>query len=76
LHPVFLATDLLIARPDTLLRWHRDLFRREWRHRSRRKKRQPRVAPEPLYIFAVVELQTRRIVHAAVTRSPADDQKA
>ena len=27
---------LLIVQPDTLLRWHRDLFRRIWRRRSQR----------------------------------------
>jgi len=143
---------LLIVQPDTLLRWHRDLFRRYWRHKSGHKKRQPRVAPEtialirkmakenqlwgaerirgellklgvrvskrttqkympkvrrkssqtwatflknhageiwacdftvvhdllfrPLYIFVVMELHTRRIVHTAVTRSPTDDWTA
>jgi len=143
---------LLIVQPDTLLRWHRDLFRRYWRYKSRHKKRQPRVAPEtialirrmakenrlwgaerirgellklgvrvskrtiqkympkvrrsssqtwatflknhagdiwacdfavahdllfrPLYIFVAMELQSRRIVHAAVTRSPTDDWTA
>jgi putative transposase len=30
----------------------------------------------PLYIFVVMELQTRRIVHTAVTRSPTDDWTA
>ena len=30
-------TALLIVQPDTLLRWHRDLFRRVWRHKSKRK---------------------------------------
>jgi len=30
----------------------------------------------PLYIFVVIELQTRRIVHAAVTRSPTGDWTA
>jgi len=30
----------------------------------------------PLYIFVIIELQTRRIVHAAVTRSPTDDWTA
>jgi len=28
---------LLIVQPDTLLRWHRDLFRRHWRRKSRAK---------------------------------------
>lgn len=30
-------TTLLIVQPDTLLRWHRDLFRRVWRRKSKRK---------------------------------------
>jgi putative transposase len=30
-------TALLIVQPDTLLRWHRDLFRRVWRRKSKRK---------------------------------------
>jgi putative transposase len=148
----FWQRALLIVQPDTLLRWHRDLFRRYWRHKSRNKKRKPRIAPEtialirkmakenrlwgaerirggllklgvrvskrtiqkympkvrrdssqtwatflknhagdiwacdftvvhdllfrPRYIFVVIELQARRIVHTAVTRSPTDDRTA
>ncbi len=144
----FWRQALHIVQPDTLLRWHRDLFRRYWRRKSKHKKRKPRIAPEtialirrmakenrlwgaerirgellklgievskrtvqkympkvrrnssqtwatflknhaagiwacdftvvhdllfrPLYIFVLIELQTRRIVHTAVTRSPAD----
>jgi len=30
-------TALLIVQPDTLLRWHRDLFRRVWKRKSKRK---------------------------------------
>jgi len=30
---------LAIVQPDTLLRWHRDLFRRVWKHRSRPKRK-------------------------------------
>ena len=30
---------LLIVQPDTLLRWHRELFRRIWRRKSRSKKK-------------------------------------
>lgn len=146
----FWQQALLIVQPDTLLRWHRDLFRRYWRRKSRNRK--PRIAPEtialirkmakenrwwgaerirgellklgvrvskrtiqkympkvrrnssqtwatflknhagdiwacdftvvhdllfrPQYIFVVIELQTRRIVHTAVTRSPTDDWTA
>ena len=30
-------TALVIVQPDTLLRWHRELYRRVWRRKSRRK---------------------------------------
>jgi transposase InsO family protein len=141
---------LHIVQPDTLLRWHRDLFRLYWRYKSRRKARKPRLpqatiklikqmatenrlwgaerirgellklgiavskrtvqryltqvrhAPsgqqtwttfiknhardiwacdftvghdllfQPIYIFVIIELHTRRIVHTAVSRSPSD----
>jgi transposase InsO family protein len=144
----FWQQALHIIQPDTLLRWHRDLFRRYWRRKSRKKKRKPRVPPEtislikqmakenrlwgaerirgellklgirvskrtiqkyvakvrrtsgqtwttflknhagdiwacdftvvhtlfflPLYIFVIMELRTRRVVHTAVTSSPTD----
>ncbi|MCJ7735957.1 MAG: integrase core domain-containing protein [Anaerolineae bacterium] len=144
----FWQQALHIVQPDTLLRWHRDLFRRYWRRRSREKKRKSRIPLETielirqmakdnllwgaerirgellkliikvskrtiqkympkvrrpsgqtwatflknhasdvwacdftvahdllfraLYIFVIIELETRRIVHAAVTRSPGD----
>jgi len=35
----FWQQALHIVRPDTLLRWHRDLFRRYWRRRSQKKER-------------------------------------
>jgi putative transposase len=38
-------TALFIVQPDTLLRWHRDLFRRVWRRRSKHKGKKGR---EPL----------------------------
>jgi transposase InsO family protein len=141
---------LHIVQPDTLLRWHRDLFRFYWRRKSKSEKREPRISPEtielikqmvsenrlwgaerirgellklgakvskrtvqkymlkarynrsgqtwttfvknhirdiwacdftvvydlffrPLYVFVIMELHTRRIVHATVTRSPTDE---
>ena len=33
---------LLIVQPDTLLRWHRDLFRRMWRRQSKPKEKRGR----------------------------------
>ena len=34
---------LLIVQPETLLRWHRELFRVFWKHKSRTKSREPRI---------------------------------
>jgi hypothetical protein len=36
---------LHIMQPDTLLRWHRDLFRLYWRPKSKTQGRKPRIAP-------------------------------
>jgi len=139
---------LHIVQPETLLRWHRDLFRRYWRRKSRTEKQKSRLPQEtidlirqmavenslwdaerirgellklgisvskrtiqrympkprresgqtwatflrnhagdiwacdftvvhdllfrPLYIFIIVELKRRCIVHAPVTRHPTD----
>jgi putative transposase len=148
----FWKQALHIVQPETLLRWHRDLFRRYWWHKSRNKKPKPRIASKtialikqlakenrtwgaerirgellklgirvskrtiqkyiakmrqasdqtwatflknhagdiwacdftvvfdllfrPLYIFVIIELQTRRVVHTAVTASPTDSWTA
>ena len=141
---------LHIVQPDKLLRWHRDLFRRYWRCKSKFENREPRTSPETIeliqqmarenrlwgaerirgellklgvkvskrtiqkymlkerrsrsgqnwstflknhfkdiwacdftvvndllfrswYVFVIMELHTRRIVHAAVTRFPTDE---
>ena len=146
----FWQQALHIVQPDTLLRWHRDLFRRYWRRKSKPEKRDPRISTETIeliqqmarenrlwgaerirgellklgvkvskrtiqkymlkerqnrsgqtwstflknhfrdiwacdftvvndllfrswYVFVIMELHTRRIVHAAVTRSPTDE---
>ena len=144
----FWKQTIFIIQPDTLLRWHRDLFRFFWRWKSKSKSKKPRVSPNtialikqmasenslwgaerirgellklgirlskrtiqrilpkvirisnqswstfiknhsrdiwacdftvvhdllfrPLYVFIIIELHTRRIVHAAVTKSPSD----
>jgi len=44
---------LLIVQPDTLLRWHRDLFRRHWRWKSRTV-RQARRAKVPAETIALI----------------------
>ncbi len=144
----FWQQALHIVQPDTLLRWHRDLFCGYWKRKSKPKPRKPRVSPEiiriikqitrdnflwgaerirgellklgikiskrtiqkympeirkktgqtwttflknharhtwacdftvvhdllfrPIYVFVIINLQTRQIMHAAVTRSPTD----
>jgi len=141
----------VIVQPQTLLRWHRDLFRRYWRRKSKTDKRMPRIPQQtidlirqmardnrlwgaehirgellqlaikvskrtiqkymrkvrphptqnsptwstflknqaagiwacdftvvhdllfrPLFIFLIIELQSRRILHTAVTHAPSD----
>src|SRR5947209_10237424 len=141
---------LFIVQPETLLRWHRELFRLYWKRRSKASSHQPKVAAETialiremakenrlwgaerirgellklgiqvckrtiqkylrtvrthqpkgqtwatflhthaaqiwacdflqvtdlffrqLFAFFIIELQTRRVIHACVTRSPSD----
>jgi putative transposase len=48
-------TALMIVQPDTLLRWHRDLFRLLWRRKSKRKGRKGR---EPLSEDIVALIKT------------------
>jgi len=55
----FWQQALLIVQPDTLLRWHRDLFRRYWPHKSRHKKRQPRVAPKTIALIRKMAKENR-----------------
>lgn len=42
---------LHIVQPDTLLRWHRDLFRLYWRRKSRRGKPKPRIPQETIALI-------------------------
>jgi putative transposase len=53
---------LVIVKPETVLRWHRDLFRRVWRRRSQAKKTggRPRLASEQVALI-------RRIAHENLT---------
>jgi putative transposase len=44
----FWQQALHIVQPDTLLRWHRDLFRRYWWRKSQKKKRKPRIAQKTI----------------------------
>ena len=42
---------LVIVQPDTLLRWHRELFRRYWKRKSKAPSRKPKVAAETIALI-------------------------
>jgi len=52
-------TALMIVQPDTLLRWHRDLFRWVWRRKSKNKRRKPRIAPETIALITKMATENR-----------------
>ena len=37
--------------PETLLRWHRNLFRQYWRHKSKNKQKKPRIPIETILLI-------------------------
>jgi hypothetical protein len=53
----FWQQALLIVQPDTLLRWHPDLFRRHWR--SKLRKRKLRIAPETIALIRKMAKENR-----------------
>ena len=44
-------SDLHIVQPDTILRWHRDMFRRYWKKKSMPKSREPRIPRETIALI-------------------------
>jgi putative transposase len=42
---------LFIVQPETLLRWHRELFRLFWKHKSKADARQPKLSPETITLI-------------------------
>src|SRR5579863_6613885 len=42
---------LVIVQPDTLLRWHRELFRRCWKRKSKAASHKPKVAEETIALI-------------------------
>jgi hypothetical protein len=55
----FWLQALHIVQPDTLLRWHRDLFRRYWRRKLQKKKRKPRITPETISLIKQMARENR-----------------
>src|SRR5258708_935584 len=42
---------LFLVQPDTLLRWHRELFRLLWKHKSRAQAKKPRLSLETITLI-------------------------
>ncbi len=49
-----------IVQPDTLLRWHRDLFEIVWRRKSRPKGQSRQLAPETLELIQTMAISNAR----------------
>jgi transposase InsO family protein len=50
---------LFIVQPDTLLRWHRELFRLYWKRRSKASSHKPRVAAETIALIREMAKENR-----------------
>ncbi|HVO70056.1 MAG TPA: hypothetical protein VMT24_08425, partial [Aggregatilineaceae bacterium] len=51
---------LLLVKPDTLLRWHRQGFRLFWRAKSKGQARKPRIAEETITLIKQMAVENRR----------------
>jgi putative transposase len=50
---------LLVVKPDTLKKWHREGFRWYWRRKSKGKPRKPRISPEAIALIQKMALENR-----------------
>ena len=50
---------LFIIQPDTLLRWHRELFRLDWKRRSKASSHKPKVAAETIALIREMAKENR-----------------
>jgi putative transposase len=50
---------LFIVQPDTLLRWHRELFRQFWKHKSKAHACKPKVASETIALIRQMAKENR-----------------
>jgi putative transposase len=63
---VFLASKvrgwqdaLMVVKPDTLKKWHREGFRLYWRRKSKGKPRKPRISPEAIALIQQMAIENR-----------------
>src|SRR5256712_9050901 len=52
---------LLIVQSDTLLRWHRELFRLVWKRKSKTHAHKPKVASETIALIRQMATENRRL---------------
>jgi len=50
---------LYLVQPETLLRWHRELFRVFWKHKSRASSRKPKLTPETIGLIKEMAANNR-----------------
>jgi putative transposase len=51
---------VLIVKPDTVLRWHREGFKLFWRRKSKGKARKPRISEETIALIKQMAIDNRR----------------
>ena len=52
---------LFLIQPETLLRWHRELFRVFWKHKSKTHIRKSRLSPETISLIKEMAANNRRL---------------
>src|SRR5215469_13777803 len=50
---------LFLVQPETLLRWHRELFRWFWKHKSKARARKPGLSPETTSLIKEIAASNR-----------------
>jgi putative transposase len=62
---------LFVVQPETVLRWHRELFRLFWKHTSKTDSRQPKISPETIALIKEMASTNRRLPSRAHSRRVA-----
>ena len=65
----FWQSAMHIVQPDTILRWHRDMFRRYWKKRSMPKRHEPRIPRETI---ALIKQMARENPRWSIKKIPGE----
>jgi putative transposase len=75
---------LFLVQPETLLRWHRELFRVFWKHKSKARSRKSRLSPETISLIKEMAANNRlwgaerirgELLKLDIRRSQTDDSE-